>query len=112
MTKKIFYMVGAIIIGLTLFFSIIALAGCAKKTPVEESFAGVQTSIVQLKEELPPECQTSAILKKIEEVEWKRQAAEQVCQAKIKDTEVKYERLWWVIIFVVLAFTAKFFIKK
>lgn len=110
--KTIFYIAGIMIVWLTLCFCLFSLTGCAKKTPVEESFTEVQTSIVQLKEQLPPECRADTILQKIEEIEWKRQTAEQVCQAKIKDTEVKYERLWWVIIFVILALTAKFFIKK
>jgi hypothetical protein len=112
MVKKIFYMVGAIIIGLTLFFSIIALTGCSKKTPVEESFTGIQTSIVQLKEELPPECRTDAILQRIDKIELKRQTAEQVCQAKIKDTQIKYERVLWVLGVLVLGLFVKIFIKK
>ena len=42
----------------------------------------------------------------------KREMAEQICQAKIKDTQAKYERVLWVLGFIILAFFAKIFIKK
>lgn len=88
------------------------VASCAQKTPVETAFTEVQTSIVAIKDSLIPECQTEETMRKIEEVEWKRQTAEQVCQAKIKDVQTKYERAIWVIFFVILSFFVKFFIKK
>ena len=107
-----FRIFGILIVWLMLCFYLFSLAGCAKKTPVEETFAGVQDSIVQLKEDLPPECQTDAVLKKLEEIELKRQMAERVCQVKIKDAEAQYDRLWLGILLVVLVFVAKIFIKK
>ena len=98
---------GLLLLWLLFCFCIFGLTGCSRKTPVENAFHEVETSIVAVKENLPPECQT-----KIDEVEWKRQTAESVCQAKIKDTQTKYERVLWVLGFIILALFAKNFIKK
>lgn len=105
------YISGGILALLFCFF-ISMLAGCSRKTPVENAFHNVETSIVAVKEKLPPECQTKEVLAKIDEIEWKSQMAEQVCQAKIKDTETKYERVLWVLVFIGLAVFCKNLIKK
>lgn len=91
---------------------VFCLSGCAKKTPVETAFDDVQTSIVNIKENLPEECQTVFVLEKIEKIESKIQVAQSVCEAKIKDTQVKYERSLWVLGIIILVFFAKIFIKK
>ena len=88
------------------------LCCCSRKTPVEDAFNNVQTSIVSIKDSLPEECKTEEVLKKFDELDWKREMAEQICQAKIKDTQAKYERVLWVLGFIILAFFAKNFIKK
>ena len=103
---------GIFLLWLAFCFLCFCLAGCSKKTPVENAFHEMETSIVAIKENLPSECQTKEVLAKIDEVEWKRQTAESVCQAKIKDTQNKYERVLWVLGFVILVFFAKIFIKK
>lgn len=103
---------GLFLLWLLFCFCIFGLTGCSRKTPVENAFHEVETSIVAVKENLPPECQTKEVLAKIDEVEWKRQTAESVCQAKIKDTQTKYERVLWVLGFIILGFLAKNFIKK
>lgn len=90
----------------------LSLAGCARKTPVETAFQNAHNSITEIKQTLPNECQTVSILEKIEKAEIKTQMAEQVCQAKIKDTQSKYERLLWAWLFVFFAFLARFFVKK
>ena len=110
--KRALYHISGIVIALLFCFYMSMLAGCSRKTPVENAFHEVETSIVAVKENLPPECQTKEVLMKIDEVEWKRQTAEQVCQAKIKDTQNKYERVLWVLGFIILALFTKFFIKK
>lgn len=106
------YITGLLLLWLFFCFCIFGLTGCSRKTPVENAFYEVGTSIVAVKENLPPECQTKDVLAKIDEVEWKRQTAESVCQAKIKDTQNKYERVLWVLGFIILALFAKNFIKK
>lgn len=110
---KLFKDVSALII---LWFIICVMAlfltGCSRKTPVDNAFNEVNTSIVELKEELPPQCKTDVILKKIEKLELDNQFAEQICKSKIKDTQIKYERVLWVLGFIILAFFAKIFIKK
>lgn len=93
-------------------FCVFCLAGCSRKTPVDNAFQEVSTSIVALKEELPVECKTDVIIKKVEDLELKNQFAEQICKSKIKDTELKYERALWVLGFIILGFFAKIFIKK
>lgn len=103
---------GIFLLWLLFCFFCFSLTGCSRKTPVESAFNEVQTSIVAVKENLPPECQTKEILAKIDEVEWKRQTAEQVCLAKIKDTQNKYERVLWILGFIILALFAKNFLKK
>ena len=110
--KRILCHISGIIIALLFCFFISMLAGCSRKTPVENAFHEVETSIVAVKENLPPECQTKEVLAKIDEVEWKRQTAESVCDAKIKDTQNKYERVLWVLGFIILTLFAKNFIKK
>lgn len=110
--KRVLCHISGIIIALLFCFFMSMLAACSRKTPVENAFHEVETSIVAVKENLPPECQTAEVMAKIDEVEWKRQTAESVCQAKIKDTENKYERVLWVLGFIFLAFLAKNFIKK
>lgn len=103
---------GLLVLWLVFCFLCFSLTGCSRKTPVDNAFQEVQTSIVAIKDKLPPECQTKEVLAKIDEVEWKRQTAESVCQAKIKDTQNKYERVLWAWLFMALAFFARFFIKK
>lgn len=110
--RKVFDYIFSVLIILLFCFFIGLLTGCSRKTPVENAFHEVETSIVAIKDNLPPECQTKEVLAKIDEVEWKRQTAESVCQAKIKDTQNKYERVLWVLGFIILAFLAKIFIKK
>lgn len=103
---------GLLLLLLLFCFCVFGLTGCSRKTPVDNAFHEVETSIVAVKENLPPECQTKEVLAKIDEVEWKRQTAESVCQAKIKDTQNKYERVLWVLGFIISALFAKNFIKK
>ena len=103
---------GLFLLWLVFCFLFFSLTGCSRKTPVENAFHEVETSIVAVKENLPPECQTKEVLAKIDEVEWKRQTAESVCQAKIKDTQNKYERVLWVLGFIIFILFAKIFTKK
>lgn len=110
--KRAFYHTTGIVVVLLFLLFISLLSGCSKKTPVENAFHEMETSIVAVKENLPPECKTKEVFAKIDEVEWKRQTAESVCQAKIKDIQNKYERVLLVLGFIILAFFAKNFIKK
>ena len=103
---------GLLLLWLLFCFCAFGLTGCSRKTPVDNAFHEVETSIVAVKENLPPECQTKDVLAKIDEVEWKRQTAESVCQAKIKDIQNKYERVLLVLGFILSALFAKNFIKK
>ena len=103
---------GLLLLWLLFCFCALGLTGCSRKTPVDNAFHEVETSIVAVKENLPPECQTKEVLATIDEVEWKRQTAESVCQAKIKDTQNKYERVLLVLGFIISVLFAKNFIKK
>ena len=88
------------------------LTGCTRKTPVETAFQDAHNSLTEIKQTLSSECQTVSVLGKIEKAEIKTQIAEQVCQAKIKDMQIKYERLLWACLFVFFVLLAKIFIKK
>ena len=90
----------------------VLFSGCSRKTPVESAFDGVRQAIVETKHSLPTECQTKTVLAKFEELETKRQLAENVCEAKIKDAQIRWERTIWLIILVVGAYFVKFFLKK
>ena len=112
MNKTLEMICGCLIWIFVIFVFCLMLSGCSRKTPVESAFSGVQQAIVETKQSLPTECQTSEVLAKFEELETKRQVAESVCEAKIKDTQIRWERTLWFIILVVGAYFVKFFIKK
>lgn len=110
---KLFKDIGALIIlWFVLCVTALSLAGCSRKTPVDDAFNEVNTSIVALKEELPPQCKTDIVLKRIEKLESDNRFAEQACKSKIKDTQMKYERVLWVLGFLLLGIFVKIFIKK
>lgn len=96
---------------LFIVFCICIMFGCAKKEPVENAFQDVQTSIIAVKDSLPKECQTEIVMAKIGELESKKEVAESVCAAKIKDVQTKYERCLWVFFVLILAFFVKIFVK-
>lgn len=87
------------------------LSGCWHKSPVDQSFEGVQQAVVAIKESLPVECQTEIVLTKINDVESKRQVAQSVCEQKIKSVEIKYERALFALILIISVFVLRFFIK-
>lgn len=93
-----------------LIFTVL-LSGCWRKSPVEQSFEGVQQAVVAIKESLPVECQTEIVLAKINDVESKRQVAQSVCEQKIKSVEIKYERALFALILIISVFVLRFFIK-
>lgn len=97
---------------LGILFLLCCLTGCSRKTPVETAFNEVETSVVEIKDALPKECKTDIVTTKIKAVEQKIQIAEQVCDAKIKDTQIKYERVLWVLGLIIFGFLVKIFIKK
>lgn len=87
------------------------LFGCTRQTPVDSAFSDANQAIVIVKKSLPKECQTEEILQKIDSVKIKYEKAQSVCEAKIKDVQIKYERTLWVIFIIIFVFFAKKFIK-
>lgn len=112
MKKTLEIICGCLIWIFVIFVFCLMLSGCSRKTPVESAFSGVQQAIVETKDSLSPECKTNLVLARFDELEAKRQVAENVCEAKIKDYQVRWERTLWFIILVVGAYFIKFFIKK
>lgn len=112
MNKKLEIICGCIIWIFVIFIFCLLLSGCSRKTPVESAFDGVQQAIVETKDSLPAECKTNIVLARFDELEAKRQVAENVCETKIKDYQVRWERTLWFIILVIGAYIAKFFIKR
>ena len=110
--KTIFYIFRIMILWIVICSCIFALTGCARKTPVETAFDDVQASIVDTKESLSPECKTALILEKFEKIELKAKSAQTVCEAKIRDIQIKYERALGALAIILLAFFAKIFIKR
>lgn len=97
---------------LSLFLCITILTGCSHKTPVEKAFDDVHISIEEIKTSLPEECKTDVVIHKIEEIEWRTDSAQKVCQAKINDIKAGYERALWLLFFIFSVFLLKNFIKK
>lgn len=95
-----------------LLTSAVLLSGCAQKTPVEQAFDSVGQSVATLEKTLPAECKTDAVMSKIAKLETETAKAQATCETKIQEYKIKYERVLGVLIFVILAFLAKIFIKK
>lgn len=112
MSKTLEFICEILIWGFIIAVVCLMLSSCTRKTPVEHAFDGVQQAIVQAKDTLPAECKTEQVLARFDELESKRIVAENVCEAKIKDVQIKYERTLWLIFLIILAFFAKNFIKK
>lgn len=100
-----------VIIAFFAVFVCSCLTGCARKTPVEQSFEEVQQAVVVVKESLPVECQTETVMAKFNDIETKRQVAQSVCEEKIKSIEIKYERALFALILIISVFFLRFFVK-
>lgn len=101
----------AIVIGLILA-SVLILSGCARKTPVEQAFDSIGQSVATLEQSLPTECKTDAVMTKIANLQTENAKAKATCETKIQDYKIKYERVLTLLTIIILAFFAKFFIKK
>ena len=110
--KGINGVIATVITWLIILCAILCLLGCAKKTPVENAFDDVNQAIISTKESLPAQCKTEIVLSKFEEIEAKRQVAQNTCEMKIKDVQTKYERVLGVLIVLILGIFVKIFIKK
>lgn len=88
------------------------LLGCSRKTPVEQAFDGVEQSVVELEKALPVECRSDAVLAKIESLRAENAQAQVTCATQIQNYKIKYERLIALFGVVILAYFAKFLIKK
>lgn len=95
-----------------IFLMIGLLFGCATKSPVEESFNEAHQAIVVAKDSLSSECQTPEVIEKFESAKIKYEKAQNICEAKIKDVQIKYERSLWALFIIIFIFFAKNFIKK
>ena len=109
---RILVEVGKIItLWMVIAFCLLALFGCSKSTPVDSAFNSVHESIVAVKDSLPEECKTDAILRKIDNIENKSVVAESVCNSKIKEVQTRFERTLGALIIMILLFLGKFFLK-
>ena len=112
MNKTLEKICGFILFLFVVVVLLLCLTGCSRKTPVEESFDNVQEAMVEFQDTLPAECKTNLVMAKFNELEAKQIVAQNTCETKIHDTEIKYERVLGILILIILAFFAKFFIKK
>lgn len=97
---------------IVIFFICGLLLGCTRTTPVESAFNDAHQAVTAIKDSLPVECQTDEIIEKIDSVRTKYEKAQSVCEAKIKDVQIKYERVLWALFIIILVFFTKNFIKK
>lgn len=108
MTDMIFALVAGFILGCML----LCLGACSRKTPVESAFDSVGQAVTELQNTLPAECQTDAVLVKIADLRAETVKAQITCETKINDYKIKYERVLAVLGVIILAFLAKFYIKR
>lgn len=90
----------------------VLLSGCTQKTPVEQAFDSIGQSVATLEKTLPKECKTDSVMAKIAELQTENAKAQATCETKIQDYKIKYERVLTLLIIIILAYFAKFFIKK
>ena len=68
-----------------------SLAGCSRKTPVEQAFQGVEESITAIEHALAPQCRTEEVEQKIDAVRYETMTARISCETKIQEYKTKYD---------------------
>lgn len=89
-----------------------SLAGCSRKTPVEQAFQGVDESITAIDHALAPECRTEDVMRAIDAVRHETMTARVTCETKIERYKSRYHLVLSAFSGLVLLIAAYFFVKK
>lgn len=90
----------------------LSLAGCSRKTPVEQAFQGVEESITAIDRALTPECRTEDVMRTIDAVRHEVMVARVSCETKIERYKSRYHLVLSAFSGLVLLIVAYFFVKK
>lgn len=91
---------------------VLTLAGCSRKTPVEQAFQGVGESITAIEHTLSAECRTEDVERQLAMIREKTTSAQVACETKIQEYKTKYnvaKNAFFGLFFMILAI---FFHKK
>lgn len=89
-----------------------SLAGCSRKTPVEQAFQGVDDKITAVEHALTAECRTEEVEQKIDAVRHETMTARVTCETKIERYKSRYHLVLSAFSGLVLLIVAYFFVKK
>lgn len=91
---------------------VLTLAGCSRKTPVEQAFQGVNNNITAIEHALPAECRTEDINAKLSAVREESNKAQVACETKIKEYKTKYDMTKNALFGIIFLILGVFFIKS
>lgn len=81
---------------------IIFLTSCAKDNPTQAIIDNANTALTEVKETLPPECQTKEVFAKIDKVQAIINTAPETCELMVDKVRVQRDR-YALAFFVMLA---------
>lgn len=79
------------------------LSGCAKDNPTQAIIDNANTALTEIKETLPPECQTKEVFAKIDKVQAIIKTAPETCELMVDKVRVQRDR-YAMAFFVMIAF--------
>lgn len=94
-----------------LILCLVALCGCADKTPVETITDNATAQVVALEKNLAPECKTPAIMVQIAALRGEIAAAPQACELQMKPIRTERNALA-VALFAIITLIMARFVKK
>ena len=75
-----------------LLISTFLLSGCAKDNPTQAIIDNANTALTEIKETLPPECQTKEVFAKIDKVQAIINIAPETCELMVDRVRVQRDR--------------------
>lgn len=91
---------------------VLTLAGCSRKTPVEQAFQGVNDSVNVIEHSLPAECHTEEVGMKLSVVKHQISQAQVACETKIEEYKTKYNMTKNALFGIIFLILGVFFIKS
>ena len=79
---------------------IIFLTSCAKDNPTQAIIDNANTALTEIKETLPPECQTKEVFAKIDKVQAIIKTAPETCELMVDKVRVQRDRYALVFFFM------------
>ena len=87
------------------------LSGCAKDNPTQAIIDNANTALTEIKETLPPECQTKEVFAKIDKVQAIIKTAPETCELMVDKVRMQRDR-YAMAFFVMLAVSALFLTRR